>query len=115
VQLFLSTDELEFLRHVIDEENRLSCDATLPLRIPGQFSLRDQLEIGCDRSDKKLTRNLELGCDELEDLADSLQWCKKQLVNEISLAGSAVSSHLERQRFVLEHLLEKVTEACAMV
>lgn len=116
MQLFLSIDELEFLKHVIDGQNRLSCDATPPLvRTPGQFCLRDQLEIGRDLSNKRLTRNLELGFDELEDLADSLQWCKKRLVNEISLVGPAVSSDLERQRFILEHLLEEVTEACAMV
>jgi len=59
---------------------------------------------------------LHLGFDELEQLASSLARRKKQLTKEIHcLAEPAAKDNLERQLFALEHLLEKVTEACAMV
>jgi hypothetical protein len=62
------------------------------------------------------SRNLQLGFDELEYLADSLNWRRKRLMSQIGcLAESAAKNDLERQLFVLEHFLEKVTEACAMV
>jgi hypothetical protein len=73
-------------------------------------------KIGRDLLDKGLSRNLHLGFDELEDLADSLNRRKRQIMREIScLAEPAARSRLEHQLFILEHFLERVTEACAMV
>jgi hypothetical protein len=78
--------------------------------------LRHEVEIGRDLVGKGLTRNLELAFDELEGLADSLKWRRRQLMNKIRcLTEPAAKKDLERQLFVLEHFLERVTAACAMV
>ncbi len=64
----------------------------------------------------RLSRNLQLGFDELEDLADSINWRKRRIVRAIScLAEPTARGRLEHQLFILEHFLERVTEACAMV
>lgn len=117
MQLHLTMDEFELLKRLGEDEGRLSCDAmpSLP-QISGQVRVRDELEIGRDLVGKGLSRNLELGFYELEGLADSLNWRRRQLMSEIRcLAEPAAKKDLERQLFVLEHFLDKVTEACAMV
>lgn len=117
MQLHLTMDEFELMKRLADDEASLCCDAMLPLpRISGQLRVQDELGIGRDLVGKGLSRNLQLGFDELEDLADSLNWRRKQLMSQIGcLAESAAKNDLERQLFVLEHFLERVTEACAMV
>ena len=117
MQLHLTMDEFELLKRLAQDESRLSCDAMPRLpQISSQLRVQDELGIGRDLVGKGLSRNLQLGFDELEDLADSLNWRRKQLINEIGcLTEPAAKNDLERQLFVLEHFLEKVTEACAMV
>ena len=117
MQLHLTMEEFELLKRLAEDEGRLSCDAmpSLP-KISGESRLRHELEIGRDLVGKGLSRNLQLGFDELEDLANSLNWRRRQLKSEIRcLADPAANNDVERQFFVLEHFLEKVTEACAMV
>jgi len=117
MQLHLTMDEFELMKRLAEDEARLCCDATPPIaQISGQLRLRHEVEIGRDLVGKGLSRNLELGFDELEGLADSLKWRSRQLMNKIRcLPEPAAKKDLERQLFVLEHFLEKVTEACAMV
>jgi len=117
MQLHLNMDEFELMKRLAEDESRLSCDAMPPLpQISGQLRVQDELGIGRDLVGKGLSRNLELGFDELEGLADSLKWRRRQLMSEIRcLAEPAAKKDLERQLFVLEYFLDKVTEACAMV
>jgi hypothetical protein len=74
------------------------------------------LPVGRDLLRGTLSRNLQLSYDELEDLADSLRRHDKELTVEICGSRDPQSrSELERRAVVLEHQLEKVVEACAMV
>ena len=118
MQLHLTKDEFELLKQLVEDENRLSCGAMPSIRqISVRPSLQNHLHLGCDVSEKGLSRNLQLGFDELEDLTDLLNSRKKQLMREIKLSWQNPTERrgLELQLSVLEHLLEKVTEACAMV
>lgn len=117
MQLHLTIEELELLKRLADDETRLSCDAmTYFAQISAQPRLQEELEIGRDLVGKGLTRNLQLGFDELEDLVDLLTWRKHQLTKEISqITEPSARSVLEQQLSILNHLLERVTEACEMI
>ena len=117
MQLHLTIEELELLRWLVNDENRLSCDATIQsAQLSLQPFLRDGLEIGRDLLGKGLTRNLQLGFEELEDLVDLLTRRKNQLTQEMSrMAEPTERSVLEQDLSILNHLLEKVTETCAMI
>lgn len=116
MQLHLTIDEFELLKQLVEDENRLSRSEMPSLQFSVQPSLQNHLHLGRDVLEKALSRNLQLGFDELEDLADLLNLRKKQLMREIScLPEPTERSGLELQLSVLEHFLEKVTEACAMV
>jgi hypothetical protein len=117
MQLHLTIAEFEILKALVEDEKRLCCDAVPSLpRVPVEPSLPDEWEVGRELAGRGLSRNLRLGFDELGDLAESLTRRKKQLMKEIEcLAEPTAKGELERELFVLEHLLEKVTEACAMV
>jgi hypothetical protein len=117
MQLHLTIEELELLRWLVNDEYRLSCDARIQsAQLSPQPFLQDGLEIGRDLVGKGLTRNLQLGFDELEDLVDLLTRRKNQLTQEMSrMAEPTERSVLEQDLSILNHLLEKVTEACAMV
>jgi hypothetical protein len=115
MQIHLTIDEFNLLNEILEDENRMSRSEPYPQATPEAY-LRDKLRIGRDLFGQRLSRNLELGFDELEDLADSLHLRTRTLTADISRAGDPESgSNLERKRGMLEHLLEKVTEACAML
>jgi hypothetical protein len=116
MQLSLTSEELELLRWILQEDTRLSRSEALSLQIAVGNCLRDKLLVGRDLLRRTLSRNLQLGYDELEDLADSLRQRNKELTVEICGSQDPQSrSELERRAVVLQHLLEKVVEACAMV
>ena len=116
MQLHMTIEECEILKKVMEDEKRSCCDAlpSLP-EVSATHGLQDRYGVGRDLSGR-VSRNLQLGFDELEDLAASLVSRKKQLMKEITcLAEPEAKDTFEHQLLVLEHLLEKVTEACAMV
>ncbi|HYA24818.1 MAG TPA: hypothetical protein VEF05_11700 [Terriglobales bacterium] len=117
MQLYLTLEELELLTRILREGDRLSrSEVPSSPHIAVDNSSPEKLLIGRDLLRGTLSRNLQLGYDELEDLADSLSRHKKELAIQIRESRDAESkSDLERSAVVLEHLLEKVTEACAMV
>jgi hypothetical protein len=116
MQLSLTREELELLRWILREDERLSRSEASSLQIAVGNCLRDKLLVGSDLLHGTLSRNLQLDYDELEDLADSLRWHNKELTVEICGSRDPQSrSELERKAVVLQHLLEKVVEACAMV
>ncbi|HVO63835.1 MAG TPA: hypothetical protein VMT53_23125 [Terriglobales bacterium] len=117
MQLHLTVEEIEVLRRLVEDEKRLRCDA-VPLlpEVSVKPGLEDSWQVGRDLVGRGLSRNLQLGCDELEDLADALVRREKQLTRDIKcLTDPVAKNELERELFVLDHFLEKVTEACAMV
>jgi hypothetical protein len=116
MQLCLTREELELLTHILREDERLSCGEASSLQIAVGNCLHDELLVGRDLLCRTLSRNLQLSYDELEDLADSLRRHNKELTVEICGSQDPQSrSELERRAGVLQHLLEKVVEACAMV
>jgi len=116
MQLHLTTEECELLKQLMDHEMLFLCGAVPVLR---QFLakplLQDQLKIGGDLLGRGLSRNLQLDFEELEDLAHSLDCRKKELMKGIKSVSDEARASMERQLFTLEHLLEKVTEACVMI
>jgi hypothetical protein len=117
MQLCLTPEELELLMRILREDDHLSrSEVPSSLHIAVENCLRDKLLVGRDLLRGTLSRHLQLAYDELEDLADSLRRHKKELTVEICESqGPKSKSDLERRAVVLEHLLEKVIEACAMV
>ena len=117
MQLHLTIDEFELVKRLTEDQGRLSRDAQAPIaQLSAQLHLQDELKIGRDLVGKGLSRNLELGFDGLEDLVDLLIWRKNQLTKEISQITDRIArSVLEQRLLILNHLLEKVTEACAMI
>ncbi|HXY48280.1 MAG TPA: hypothetical protein VEI01_02435 [Terriglobales bacterium] len=113
MQVHLTIEEFELLRQILRDQTRVSqSEAPSCPQAVSDAGVRDKLRIGCDLVGRGLSRNLQLGFDELEDLADCLHWRQRQLVAEISCSADP---KLERESVILEHILEKVTEACAMV
>jgi len=77
--------------------------------------LRDELEIGRDLFDKRLSHNLRLHFDELEDLSDSLTWRKIQVGDGSQLPRRTHRRTVARTRMpILEHFLGRVTEGWSM-
>jgi hypothetical protein len=114
MQLYLTVEELKLLTQILQGEDRRSHSETpASQQVTSDACLRDRLRVLLRRT---VSRNLQLGFDELEDLADSLRWHKRKLTTEISRSEDPKSKcDLEPKLVVLEHFLEKVTEACAMV
>jgi len=117
MQLYLTAEELRLLTQILQDEDRMSRSETpASQQVTSDTCLRDRLQVGRDFLRRTLSRNLQLGFDELEDLADFLKKHTKKLTTEICRSEDPKSKcDLEQKLVVLEHLLEKVTEACAMV
>ena len=113
MQVHLNIEEFDLLRQILRDQGRVSqSEAPSSPQAVSTACLRDKVRIGRDLVGRELSRNLQLGFDELEDLADCLRWRQRQLVAEITCSADP---KLERESVILEHILEKVTEACAMV
>lgn len=57
----------------------------------------------------------EFDADQLDDLSDALRDCKEQATEELSATTNEQSKIALQQRLkTLQHLVDKVTEACAM-
>ncbi len=117
MQLCLTGNELELMKRIFLEDDQFSrTDLTSSLQIAADRLLCDKLLIGQDLLRSSLSRNLQLGYDELEDLADSLRRRNNEVSMEIRESQDPrAKGDLEYMVAVIEHLLEKVTEACAMV
>lgn len=84
MQLRLTTEEFELLAQIQRDDNRMSCSHTPPLwHAASEACLRDKLPIGGDLSGRRISRNLRLALDELQDLADSLDWHKRKLMADL--------------------------------
>ena len=117
MQIHLTLEELEALKRLDEEQRWLSCDAQPPItQLSAPLYLQDEWKIGRDLVGQGLSRNLLLGFDGLENLARALSSRKDELLKQIGrTADASAKSVLERRLSILDHLLEKVTEACAMI
>ena len=106
MQLRFSPEELTLLAEILFQEGR---------KLRSQDSLPAKRELYAELEDKILAGNLRLGGDELEELSVLLVARKNQLSSEIARADqAAVPPDLQRQRKLLERILERVNEACVM-
>ena len=115
MQLFLETDQLDFIANILlEREARLSAAAekqSSPASRCGQnVALYEEL------LDKVLARNMEFDSDELEQLADILAGEKRELKASIGLEVAAgKKAVLQAKLGRLERVLEKIDEVCAML
>lgn len=62
-----------------------------------------------------IEHDLRLAFDELEDLQDILEAYKKAMQQQVAQATPATKPTLAQKEQLLEKVIDKVTEACAMV
>lgn len=114
MQLFLTTDELKLLVDIVEH-----CDRELRERIdshPEQVNELNQKRDCCAKLlDRIVARDFAFGYDELEDMVEMLTVCRATFRAEIAnLRRSELCGVLEKRQQLLDHMLDKVTEACAM-
>jgi hypothetical protein len=114
MQLFFTTDELKLLVDIVEH-----CDRELRDEIsnhPEQLAALSQKRDCCARVlDRIVERDFGFGYDELQDMVDMLTACRARFHGELANAGQAdIKAELDKRNRVLEHMLDKVTEACAM-
>lgn len=72
--------------------------------------------IVCPLADKIMAHDLHLAVDELEDLEVLLQAHATQLRNVMdSTTAPSVRAELKHERELVQHIIDRVTEACAML
>jgi hypothetical protein len=64
--------------------------------------------------DQVIDAKFEFGCDELDRLVEVLTAHKRKLEEELRNAANGSSEDLQRKRRLLQSILDKVIEACAM-
>lgn len=102
MQVVFSIEEFRLLVHVLREYSESDSQPYTSL----QKSATDLLE-------KILARDFGFSIDELEDLELILQG-KEKTVRESLKSENAPSPEVRHEEEVLEHVLDRVTEACAM-
>ncbi len=65
--------------------------------------------------DRLIDRDLHFAFDELENLADALEFHSLRLRAKLAASGVASKTQLEHKLQVLEHALDRVKECLAMV
>jgi len=68
-----------------------------------------------DLLDRVIAHDLRFGSDELENLQDLLSAYKNDLRQRTSVAPETMKQALKDRAKLLESVMDKVTEACAMV
>jgi hypothetical protein len=114
MQLFFTMDELKLLVDVVE-----NCDRDLRSRIaehPEQSTSLAQKRDCCARLlDRIVARDFGFGYDELQDMVEMLSTCRASFQTQVAQCESAQArTELETRQHILEHMLDKVTEACAM-
>ncbi len=114
MQLFLTIDELKLLVDIVEH-----CDRELREQInnqPEQSGALNRKRECCARLlDRIVARDFGFGFDELEDMVEMLTVCRGTFRAEIAnMTQPDVRATLQRRQQILEHMLDKVTEACAM-
>jgi hypothetical protein len=102
MQLHFETEEFDVVANMLLEETR---------RSPGLPTLSTE-----DILDRVLARKLEFGFDELDYLLSLATVQKQSLTEEISRTHDPeTKAGLQRRKLLVEHVMDKLTEACAML
>jgi hypothetical protein len=114
MQVYFTMDEMKLLVDIIE-----GCDRRLRDEMnehPEQATIAKKKRDCCARLlDRMVARDFAFGFDELEDMAEMLTSCRASLCGEISRTDNPqVRAELQERQKRLEHILDKVTEACAM-
>ncbi|MGA2369159.1 MAG: hypothetical protein ACLPPV_16395 [Candidatus Korobacteraceae bacterium] len=117
MQLHLEVEQLNLLANILLERV-----GELSAQRPSADGLKSKIDIQRDfrRSnellDKVLAHDLRLDSDELEQLAGLLTARKASLGDEIARQpNAAAKTGMQRKSALLEEVLERVDEACAMI
>ena len=103
MQVVFSIEEFRLLVHVLREYSESDSQPYTSL----QKSATDLLE-------KILARDFAFSIDELEDLELILQGKERTVRESLKESANAPSPEVRHEEEVLEHVLDRVTEACAM-
>lgn len=117
MQLHFNEDEFQLMAELLTQRDR-ELREEIARTDHRDFKRRLRQDQGLlDRLDKKiLEKDLQLGADELDYLAEVINHCERELVAEIARTGHREFRNALRQRAeLLSEIGEKVTEACAMV
>ncbi len=116
MQLHLETDELNLVANVLMERMGKAPAKAAPsasgrpdqsIRLGPQFY--DRL------LDKILARDLRLDTDELDQIGELLDTQRCKLSEQIARGGNAaLQAELQRKLRLLDHILERINEACVM-
>ena len=117
MQLHLEIDELNLLANILMERiSTLSTQASAGSRKKSGAQSQPDTRQYNGLLDKVLARDLRFDSDELEQLADFLAAQKRELTSEFARQYHVtLRDELLRRLSLLERVLEKIDEACAMV
>ena len=115
MQLHLETDELNLVADILMQRIGKASAQT------AQFSGRpdESIRLGpqfYDRLlDKILARDMRLDTDELDQVGELLDTQRCKLTEQIARGGNAaLQAELQRKLRRLDHILERISEACVM-
>ena len=117
MQLHLNADELNLLADTLLERvGAMAAQRLSAASVQGNADMGQDARCYVDLLDKVLVRDLRLDSDELEQMADLLGAQKRDLKDEIGcLQDSALLLNLQQKLGLLERILQRVEEACAML
>lgn len=117
MQLHFTTDEFQLLADVLMQRDRgLREEIARTDSRDFKRGLQQQLQLLNELEDKILGRDLQLGADELDFLAEVTNRSERELIGEIARTDHReLRNTLQRRAELLAQVRDKVTEACAMV
>lgn len=117
MQLHLNADELNLLADILLERvGAMSAQGLSAARVQGKANIAQGERRYDDLLDKVLTRDLRLDSDELDQVSDLLEEQTRDLKDEIArLQNSVLRFRLQQKLGLVERILERVEEACAML
>ncbi len=117
MQLRFNEDEFQLMAKLLTQRDReLREEIARTDNRDFKCRLRQDQELLDGLEDRILQKDLQLGADELDFLAELINHCERELVAEIARTSHREFRNALRQRAeLLSQIGEKVTEACAMV
>ena len=113
MQLCLTEDELKLLAEILEfRDAELRAEPAPSLGRPDELA-RKRAQIS-SLLGQVIDRELRFSSDELDSLAELLAARARRLHQEIAGAAEPVQHRLRQKQTLLDRLLDKVTEACAM-
>ncbi len=103
MQVVFSIEEFRLLVHILREHSEQDTHPDTSLRNPASALL-----------EKVLARDFCFSIDELEDLEEILQQREKRMKREMADGTRPHTAEELHEENIMEHVLDRVTEACAM-